>query len=177
LFDKFDRLVYPMRPDALARTSLARRAHTGANHFKRVGADMCRQLWYLPPRCAEPCRNLWRQSMTQKHVQISAYAILMILGVSTAWAETKKERSRELLPAPRCCCDESDSVIFGCCAAKDASSCCAKQTQTLTANCSKSCDIEHWLHTACPLDIRLKIVVEPAVNEAGMLVLGMKGIS
>jgi hypothetical protein len=115
--------------------------------------------------------------MTQKHVQISAYAVLMILGVSTAWAEAKKE-GRELLPAPRCCCDESDCAILSCCAAKEAGSCCAKQTQNVTAKCCKSCDIEHWLQTACPLDITLKIVVdEPLVTEASMFVLGMKGVS
>jgi hypothetical protein len=125
--------------------------------------------------------------MTQKHVQISAYAVLMIavlmiLGLSTAWAEAKKERSRELLPAPKCCCDQSQSVLFGCCAATQASSCCAKQTQNVTAN-HKPCDIEHWLQSACPLDVSLKIVVEEtACDEAGRslenpLTLKMKGIS
>src|SRR5262249_29585532 len=95
--------------------------------------------------------------------------VLMILGVSTAWAEAKKERSREVLPT--------------CCSDQDASSCCAKHVQNVAGNCSKPCNIEHWLQTACPLDICLKIVMdELGCNEAGIslekpLILSMKGMS
>jgi hypothetical protein len=123
--------------------------------------------------------------MTQKHAQVSAYAVLLILGVSTTWAEAKKDEIRELLPAPKCCCNQSDSVVFGCCAETASSPCCVKQAQNLAANCGKQCDIDHWLQAVCPLDLKdaplsqaldelrsktgLNIVVdEPALNQAGV---------
>jgi hypothetical protein len=65
--------------------------------------------------------------MTQKRVQVSAYAVLLIIGVSVAWGEEKKETSRELLPAPRCCYQHAGSSVSGCCATSDPSPCCAKK--------------------------------------------------
>src|SRR5438132_12291919 len=58
--------------------------------------------------------------MTQNRVQISAYAVLLVLGVSTAWAEVKQQVNRELLPAPKSCCAECCSEPASCpaCAGK-----------------------------------------------------------
>ena len=58
--------------------------------------------------------------MTQKHVQISAYAVFLIFSVSTAWAEATKQNNRELLPAPKSCCTDccSEPATCSACAGK-----------------------------------------------------------
>src|SRR5467141_1868853 len=76
--------------------------------------------------------------MTQKHVQVFAYAVLLILGVSTAWAEGKKEGSRELLPAPKCCCDKAESCTSPCC----------------TGTEGKETAIERRLRVICSIDFK-----------------------
>lgn len=53
--------------------------------------------------------------MTQKHVLISAHIALLVLGVSIAQAEVTKEGHRELLPAPKCCCETVKSSAPACC--------------------------------------------------------------
>lgn len=68
--------------------------------------------------------------MTQKHVQICAYVVVLILGVSTAWAEGKKESQRELLPAPKCCCDKTESSACPRCTAAEGCAACAKGKET-----------------------------------------------
>src|SRR5437868_2991328 len=77
---------------------------TAAKRCGRVGADILQPLWYGSADVRTASELLEAKRMTQKHVQVSAYAVLLILGVSTAWAEAKKEGHREQLPAPKACC-------------------------------------------------------------------------
>lgn len=91
--------------------------------------------------------------MTQKYVQVVAYAVLLILGVNLAWAEVSKEANRELLPTPQCCCEKSCASDSACCAAASAP-CCAKQAGAMSPKCEKAREIRQWLQTACPLDVK-----------------------
>jgi hypothetical protein len=112
--------------------------------------------------------------MTQKYVPVSAYAVCLILVVGTAWAETKKETTREQLPAPKACCETA-----GCCAA----SCCT--TAQASAAASKETCVECRLGKSCSVDFKdtpleevldqfrqstgINIVAdEPALTEAGV---------
>jgi hypothetical protein len=113
--------------------------------------------------------------MTQKHVQVFAYAVFLILGVrATVRAETKKEGTAELLPAPKCC-----SETAGCCAAS-----CYTAGESCPAAVKKT-GLECRLGKVCSVDFKdtplqealdhfresagVNIVAdEPALAEAGV---------
>src|SRR5262249_42119367 len=99
-----------------------------------------------------------------------SYAVLLLLGVRTAWAEVSKEPARELLPIPHCCCwDES-----ACCAAADCSACFAKHLSAAEAKCDQPCAIKHWLQTAFRLDIKntpLSQVLETLRTKTGLNII------
>jgi hypothetical protein len=114
--------------------------------------------------------------MTQKHVQISAHIVLLILGVTTAWADVEKQGRRELLPLPTCCCEKAESSTPACCAKTESCPACSKE---------KSAAVDCRLRAICSVDFKdtplqqaverfrewsgVNIVVdEPALEEAGI---------
>src|SRR5205823_9765018 len=107
-------------------------------------ADIFPASWYVPAPCVRSASGTHGgKGMTQKHVPITAYAVLLILGVSTAWAEAKKESRRELLPAPKSCCEKPDCPDC-CCKTEACASCCN----------SKESAIERRLRALCSIDFR-----------------------
>ena len=113
--------------------------------------------------------------MTQKHVPIYTYILVMVFGVSTAWAEGEKQVRRELLPVPKACC-EACAAAAPCCAAAGACPACAKTEKCSIACClEKPCSID--FEDAPLMDVvehfrecsGLNIVFdEPALVEAGV---------
>src|SRR5438270_4078397 len=114
--------------------------------------------------------------MTQKHVQISAHFLLLFFGVSTAWAEVTKESHRELLSAPKCCCEKIDRASSPCCSGTECCTACVK---------GKVAAIERRLRMLCSIDFKetpfeevverfrewsgVNIVVDqPALDDAGI---------
>jgi hypothetical protein len=102
--------------------------------------------------------------------------MVLILGVSTAWAEVEKQSRRELLPSPKCCCEKAACPAGQCCQAVESCPACAKE---------KASAVECRLRMICSIDFKdsplqdvmdrfrqwsgINIVVdEPALTEAGV---------
>ena len=112
--------------------------------------------------------------MTQKYVQVSAYAVLLILGVGTARAETKKETTREVLPAPKSCGETAGCCAASCCTAAPSCSAGSKET-CLECRLGKLCSVDF---KETPLEEVLDhfrestginiVADEPALTEAGV---------
>src|SRR5689334_1674246 len=108
--------------------------------------------------------------MTQKHVPISAYAVLLILGMSTAWADSH----RELLPPPKCCCDQAACSTASCCSTTESCAACCKESaleRRLRALCSvdfKETTLEDAIERFREWSGVNIVVDEPALADAGV---------